>query len=472
MNCKLLRGRAGAIASLLVAGGHLGAAEAADWGVNLAPQDGALTLSWPDAGADQAYTVQVLPAVGNIWIAPRSSRPWPITDTSWAAGPAAGPANFFRVLAVPRAERGRVLAATALPTLSKVELAFIFAFAGVPLTPQFDVAVQRLQYETIGPWGARTVASGLLLRPLGATAPLPLVVYQHGTLARKADAPSAQASQERYIGAAYAATGYAAVLPDYLGLGDSPGLHPYHHAVTEATAGVDLLRAARAYCGGQGIALNGQLFVTGYSQGGHAAAALQRELEEFHADEFPVTAAAPMAGAYDLSGTTAEEMLSGRPQPNPYYLAYLLAAYQEVYRLAPSFADLLRAPYHLTLPPLLDGQHSGGEINAAMPQPPAPPTDILKPEYLAAFRADPEHPLRRALRDNDLLAWTPRAPIRLYHCSGDRDVPPQNSAVAHARFLSRGANATLLDPLPGGDHGNCVLPAMLAAKAWFDSLKQ
>jgi hypothetical protein len=199
---------------------------------------------------------------------------------------------------------------------------------------------------------------------------------------------------------------------------------------------------------------------------------LQRELEEFHAAEFRVTASAPMAGAYDLSGTTADEMLSGRPQPNPYYLAYLLAAYQDVYRLAPSFADLLRPPYDTTLPPLFDGKHSGGEINAVLPQPPAPPTDIIKPEYLAAFRADPAHPLRRALRDNDLIGWTPEAPVRLFHCSGDRDVPPQNSVVARDQFVSRGADATLADPLPGADHGDCVLPAMLAAKQWFDSLKQ
>ncbi|MBK9138127.1 MAG: hypothetical protein IPM17_05095 [Verrucomicrobia bacterium] len=460
-----------AASSLFASLPSLLAAEA-EWRVDLARENGALTLRWPDAGADWAYTVQALPTIGNIWIAPRSTRPWPIAGTSWEAGSAALPANFYRVLAVPRAERGKALVTTTLPTLTKAELSFIFLFAGVPLTPQFDVAVRRIQYETVGPWGGRTLASGLLLLPVGATRPLPLVVYQHGTLARKADAPSAQASQERYIGAAYASTGYAAVLPDYLGLGDSPGFHPYHHAVTEATAGVDLLRAARAYCAAQGIALNGQLFLTGYSQGGHAAAALQRELEEFHADEFLVTAAAPMAGAYDLSGTTADEMLSGRPQPNPYYLAYLLAAYQDVYRLAPSFAELLRAPYNVTLPPLLDGQHGGSEINAVLPQAPAPPTDIIKPEYLAAFRADPDHPLRRALRDNDLVHWTPKAPVRLYHCSGDRDVPPQNSAVAHAAFVSRGADATLWDPRPGADHGDCVLPAMLAAKVWFDSLKE
>lgn len=459
-------------AALLVALAKPASAAEIDWRLDIARENGSVTLNWPSAGPDFAYTVQVLPALSNIWTAPRTTVPWPIVGTTWEAGPAMSSAEFFRVVAVPSADRGKVLSSTPLPTLTKAELTFIFLVVGAPLTPQFDVALHRIQYETIGPWGAKTVGSGLLLLPVGSTKPLPLVVYQHGTLTLKAEAPSTLASQERYIGAAFASTGYAAVLPDYLGLGDSPGLHPYHHAVSEATAGVDLLRAARVVCASRGVALNDQLFLTGYSQGGHAAAALQRELEEFHAAEFPVTAAAPMAGAYDLSGTTADEMLSGRPQPNPYYLAYLLAAYQEIYRFAPTFGDLLRAPYTTTLPPMFDGQHSGSQINAAMPAAPAPPTDIIKPEFLAAFRADPAHPLRRALQDNDLIAWTPRAPTRLFHCSGDRDVPPQNSVVARDEFVSRGANVTLLDPQPGADHGDCVLPATLAAKQWFDSLKQ
>jgi hypothetical protein len=266
-----------------------------------------------------------------------------------------------------------------------------------------------------------------------------------------------------------ASSGYLAAVPDYLGLGDSPGLHPYHHASSEATAGVDMLRAARSFCASSGIALNGQLFLCGYSQGGHATMALHRELEAYHADEFAITASAPMAGAYDLSGVTADDVLGGRPQPNPYYFAYLLAAYQEVYHLTPSLAGLLAPPYDTTLPPLLNGQYTGSQINAAMP---ADVRQVLKPEVLAGLLTNPCHPLRIALRDNDLYCWTPRAPMRLYHCSGDQDVPFANSQVAWESFRSRGAQVELLNPLPGGDHGDCVMPALLGAKAWFDSLKQ
>jgi hypothetical protein len=80
--------------------------------------------------------------------------------------------------------------------------------------------------------------------------------------------------------------------------------------------------------------------------------------------------------------------------------------------------------------------------------------------------------LRLALRDNDLYRWTPRAPLRLYHCRADRDVIFANSTVARDSFLSRGATQVeLIDPLPIGDHGACTVPSFLLAKAWFDTLK-
>lgn len=430
-----------------------------------------LQLEWQDAVADRAYTVQSRESLnGGLWVAAPTDTPWPLRTHRWVDPRPAGPLRFYRVLAVAPAERGKVLATAELGRYSKAQLNFLFQLAGVPITAQYDVAALAVTYETVDPWGGRTLASGFLAIPAAGSQRLPLVSYQHGTLARKSDAPSQNPTGERVIGLALAATGYLALLPDYLGLGTSPGIPAYHHARTEGTAGVDLLRAARTLAAQRGVPLNGQLFLLGYSHGGHATMALLRELETFHAEEFPVTAAAPMAGAYDLSGVTTEDFLSPRPKPNPYYLALLLAAYQDIYRLAPSLADLLAPPYSTTLPPLLTGQHTGSEIDAAMP---ADPVEVLKPEYLAAFRADPEHPLRLALRDNDVFRWTPRTPLRLYHCSGDEDVVPANSQVAYAAFRAAGATQVeLVDPEPGADHGECVEPSLLAAKAWFDSLRQ
>ena len=437
------------------------------------PAPGGVGLGWADSGADFDYTIQYRMALGpGAWIAPRWSRPWPVSAREWV-DPAAGPAGsrFYRVLAVNRAQRGAVVRVDPNGTYPAWMINFALANLQVGLTVTNDVDLYKVLYETVDPWGGRTVASGSIALPHGRTNALALCSYQHGTLAKRAEAPSvSSSSNERFLGLVLAATGYAAVLPDYLGLGESQLVHPYHHAASEATAGVDLLRAVRVWCAANKVALNGQLFLIGYSQGGHATMALQRELEEYHTDEFTVTASAPMAGAYDLSGTTLEDGLSDRPLPNPYYFALGLICYQTVNHIASSWSEVLASPYDTTLPPLLNGEHTGAEINAAMP---ALLTQVLRPAYLAALRSQPDHPLRQALRENDLIHWTPKSPTRMYHCRGDGDVVFANSEVALASFQARGAaNVQLIDPQPTADHGGCVVPGLLQAKAWFDSLRQ
>jgi hypothetical protein len=230
-----------------------------------------------------------------------------------------------------------------------------------------------------------------------------------------------------------------------------------------------MLRAVKTLCATNGFPLTNRLFLCGYSQGGHSTMALLRELEAYHTNEFTVTACAPMAGAYDLSGVTTSNVLAGTPSPNPYYFLYILAAYQDVYHLSSSLADLLTSPYNTTLPPLMKGNSTTSQINAAMP---TNPIVILKPDYLEAFKTNPRHPLRLALQDNDLYRWKPVAPMRMYQCAADQDVIFANSLVALASFQAQGATQVqLFDPVPTDDHSTCAEPSLSMAKTWFDSLK-
>ena len=428
-------------------------------------------LGWQSSVTGAAYTVQFQDTLEDvIWRIPESRDPFPVESTNWLDTSLTNEARYFRVVAVPAAQRGRILSATLSTTLSTATIALLFSFAGVPITPQYNVLLYKIHYETISPLGARTVASGALALPQAANGVLPLISYQHATILQTNLAPSSMnLNTEVSVGVAFATTGYAAVVPDYLGLGDSPGFHPYHHARSEATACIDLLRAAKAFCSTNGFPLSGKLFLCGYSQGGHATMALLRELERYHTNEFSVTACAPMAGAYDLSGVTTTNFLSGATQPNPYYFLYLLAAYEDVYHLAPSLAAMLASPYDTNLPAMLRSNLSSAQINAAMP---GDPVQILKPDVLAALRNNPRHPLRLALQENDLYRWIPRAPMRLYHCQADQDVPIANSEVALTSFQAQGDDhVQLIDPISTADHNGCSQPSLLLAKAWFDSLR-
>lgn len=421
-------------------------------------------VRWQTSNLDLRSTLESsdLPS-GSTW-SPVPGGDWPSSTNVFRDSRPLPPSRFYRVRGEPGpVDRGRLLSFTEVASMTRAQLQFFFTLAGFPVTPERDVRFIRLTYETVDAHGLRTIASGALALPMGADMPLPLLSYQHGTVLERENVPS-RLNLEGFLGVAFATSGYAAVLPDYLGLGDSPGPHPFLHAVSEATAVIDLLRATRTFCALDGIQLAPKLFLAGYSQGGHATLAALREMESRHADEFTVTACAAGAGSYDLSGTTANELLSGRPQPNPYSFAYQLAAFRHVYGL-PWF---LAEPYATTIPALMDGTHDEDEVNAAMP---ADPTFALAPGVREALINDQDHPLRVALRQNDLLNWTPKARLRLYHCSGDRDVVPANSVVAWEAFLSRGAAVELLDPAPAAGHGGCAEPTLLQVKDWFDVLR-
>lgn len=62
---------------------------------------------------------------------------------------------------------------------------------------------------------------------------------------------------------------------------------------------IDSIRAARAAAPSVGASLSGKVMSTGYSQGGHASMAAQRD----HASEFNVAAGGHLAGPYNLSGS-------------------------------------------------------------------------------------------------------------------------------------------------------------------------
>ena len=360
--------------------------------------------------------------------------------------------------------RGATLSLTLVAEKSVAQINSEFAALAVPVPARLAVSIYKVVYQTIDAEGAVTQASGALLVPQDAAGALPMVSYQHGTLVARDEVPSA-GSAEQIVGLAFATDGYVAALPDLLGLGESPGRHPYVHAATSASAVVDMLRATVDFAALNGVDLNGQLFILGYSQGGYTAMAAHRELEAAHQDEFQVTASAPMAGPYDLSGTMADTFTADETHPSPYYLPYTLLAYNAIYRLFDTPSAFLTAPYDSLLPPLFDGTHTGGEIDAVMPD---TPRDILNPDLVATFDSDPNHPFRIRLQENDVYDWAPQAPIRLYHCGQDRHVPPENAQVALQHLRARGAQVAFFDPLPTGDHGACAAPSLLLAKLWFD----
>ena len=329
----------------------------------------------------------------------------------------------------------------------------------------YDVKVYKVIYATVDAHGDPTQASGALIVPVESDCNLALASYQHGTSTNRDGVPS-RLSGEVSVGLLYATNGMVICMPDYLGLGDSPGFHPYVHAQSEATAVVDMLRSAHQLADDLDYQLSEQLFLWGYSQGGHATAAAQKLIEEELSNEFTLTASAPMAGPYDASGIQAEVITSNQAFPTPNYLPYILIAYQSVYGyLYSDLSEVFIAPYDTLLPQLFDGVLTGNEIDAFLP---SIPNQMIVPAVLDSFRNDPDHRFRVALRDNDLYDWRPEAPTKLIYCRDDDQVNFENSVVAYNAFVANGAPAVEIQDIGGGlDHNGCAPFAFISGLVYF-----
>ena len=377
--------------------------------------------------------------------------------------------SLFLLSSLPAQQPGDLIGAQSRGTFTYPQILNIYTLNGIPeiFSPiEYDVAAYRLVYWTPAATGdSLTFASGLLLVPQGDCA-FPLFCYNHGTSYYGEEVSDLKG--EFPIGLTFAANGYLTVMPDYLGYGATPVSHPhpYVHAETEASATIDMIRAARQFVGQQNIRLSDKLFLSGYSQGGHVAMAAHRAMETLYPNEFQLTASVPGSGPYDISGTTTDSILAEK-RTSAFYLGFVLTSYQYVYgNLWNDPSEVFVPPFDQWIPEYFDRENP---IPRALPD---TAVRMLRPDWLATVRQDSLHPANLALRDNDLYDWSPQAPVRMYYCEADEQVPYTNALVAQQAFVQNGAPSTIaLSAGANLDHVACAVPTLLFAKGWFDSMR-
>ncbi|MGI8923253.1 MAG: alpha/beta hydrolase family protein [Fimbriimonadales bacterium] len=167
------------------------------------------------------------------------------------------------------------------------------------------VEIYSVRYTSPDWRGKARRLSGCVALPANG-APKGLVLFYHGTITDRRLSPSfyngTQEGETELAVLAFATAGFAVACPDYIGLGGDPGAHPYPLASINGPSGLDLLPHARFIAERERIAIGVNDYVAGYSEGGACAywAATQRTT---------FTAAAPMAGPYDLTGVTLDGLL-------------------------------------------------------------------------------------------------------------------------------------------------------------------
>lgn len=340
------------------------------------------------------------------------------------------------------------------------------------LDAKYNITLYKILYNAEHPIHGMIQASGAIAIPEVGGSELPLAVYQHGTTFNWDGVPSYM-SLEHYLGSVFSASGYVSLMPDYLGLGDSPFMHPYSHGQSTANAGRDMIRAFAELAPELGIVWNEEIFITGYSQGGHGAMALFKALEEDHCDEFKVTACSALSGAYSISGIMEEVMF--KQYGHPKYLPYTIVGYQSVY---PELFEKFGAPFKEEYGGLNNFTGDTKQFFEILDQYPEPDTPIhyMKKDLVEEFVGNDEHPLKAAMRESDNYDWDATAALFIQGCCDDEQVDIRNAQLAYEAMERRGklnlqyADYCEIYPEVGTlRHNGCIPYCLLQTKAFFDA---
>lgn len=302
------------------------------------------------------------------------------------------------------------------------------AVSGLNLTLQYDVTTYKLEYMSSNSDNEPVKVSGLIAIPNKST-PSPLLSFQHGTTFFKGDAPSFNLKvSTRHPEILFASLGYIVFSPDYIGYGTSEGeTHPYLLKQPSADIVIDMLNSGKKWLNKENIAINQQLFMTGYSQGGYVTMAALEAMQNSGDDSLTVTGAVLGAGPYDLYKTLDTLLHSLNDIPS-----FLENIAQETleYFLIPKDAEVY---FERTF---LD-------------------------RYFDQDRQDNVHD------------WKPAIPLKLFHGEDDKTVPIESALSTWNTMTALGADVELIKCTASpADHSPCVIPYLDYTINYFSALSQ
>ena len=390
---------------------------------------------------------------------------------------------------------------------TSVMLQVIQANINPAATNAFGYKAVKITYNTVDQNDKDVVASGLLVIPTASDeyqayrvangeAPfsVSMICDNHPTIFTDAEAPTNVEVQNGLPDYTIAAlmtgyAGFAAILPDYIGYGESNDeAHPYMLKKASARASLDMIKASMKYMNDNGIALNYQLYITGYSQGGYTAMSLAQEVEE-NFENVTLMGVAPMAAPYSLTDLADIEIDATHTMVYPAFLAYLADSYTQTYSDI-TLGDVITTDTS-TFHALFDGSntnvaiHTGlGLVTDARVGFNQHTADVLfKNTYINDYQNNVNNALKVNLEANNVDDWTPKTPMNLIHCVDDEIIPFSMSQNVYTTFSKNDDINVTLSPIPTAYlsqqqdasnpfiHANCATEAYGAAVTWFDSIR-
>ncbi len=326
----------------------------------------------------------------------------------------------------------------------------------------------------------------MVVLPIGG-APKGLVIFNHGTTADRNLSPSrftgsAKSTEAELAILAFASGGYAVAMPDYLGLGDHKGAHPYPLGDINSRSAIDLIAPARTVADRQNISIGSRLFVTGYSEGGAVAMWTVRNLEQKTGAIYDVFAAAPLEGPYDVSGATRNWLIASPTDQQGFVTRLYLMSYMVYYfhkSKGVKLTDYFKPAMALTVSQAYGGNRSDENIikrlalAAVLMRAKNSIDNVVTPRFKKAIQTlDTSDPVISEMRKNDVYDWKPRTKILLVTLKEDKIVDPSNTEKVFLTMRRNGVGDAMLRKYVINDlslnHLTAVAPALIQARLFFD----
>jgi pimeloyl-ACP methyl ester carboxylesterase len=335
---------------------------------------------------------------------------------------------------------------------------------------RYGVNLYRVTYPSVIPEknNRPTIASGLIAVPDGLTGTRPVVSYQHGSVFGKSEVPSSpeQSMETRLMIANFAGQGYMVIGADYFGKGISAERNSYLVKPSTQQACLDMLFAVEAASADLGVGM-GQLFLSGWSQGGWSALVFLNRLEEIG---IPVTAAAVASGPPDMFAMLnrwANNPGEIDASYIPPLVSILLNAMEEYYGM-PGFVNAAIKPEYQQA--TRDLYLNIRTIEQVEPLIPTRLPDLLQDEFKAALARGDDR-FGQLLQESHGYRWRAVTPMHLYHGGIDEVTPAYigQLPVGYQQIIG-GAEVTAVDAGPKADHRGTFLSGIKEQKEWFDGL--
>ena len=346
-----------------------------------------------------------------------------------------------------------------------------------PGKPAFGIKGYRVVYGTKNERGEDIKVSGLITVPVpsqmildglkaqGKSYSMSIVSNQHGTIFPDVEAPTSNVIATKKptgIGTMFSAIGgFVTIQPDFIGFGESVSeLHPYLLEKSSANTVIDMIKAAIKFGNDKQLPLNGQVYLTGYSEGGYMTLAAAEEIEKNHPD-ISLKGVAPMSGPYDLN-LIGMGVMNATTMLRPDFIGGIVSAYATDFDLGlnnivnPTYASTIEAG-------LYNGDKNSTQIQDELT---TSVVDFFIPTFRMDFLTNPENTLRSAFIKNSVDDYKPTTPTRLYYCGGDTTIDYRISLSASTKM---GVEAINLGDTLG--HTECARPAYGKALAWFVELR-